>query len=49
MSTNERTFDDGAMPDWTGWADECDRIDWQPIDELGGVRQWAPRAVAQDV
>jgi hypothetical protein len=49
MSISERDIESGSVPDWTRWGtDESDRIDWQPIVELGKVRQLAPRALAED-
>lgn len=45
MSTSERDIESEVMPDWAGWEmDELDRIDWQPIAELGKAREWAPGA-----
>jgi hypothetical protein len=45
MSGGEASVESDLMPDWhRRKVDEIDRIDWQPIAELGQTRDPAPRA-----
>jgi hypothetical protein len=43
MSGGEASAESELMPDWhRSAADEIDRIDWQPLVELGQARNLTP-------
>jgi hypothetical protein len=45
MSAGDASVESDLMPDWhRRKANDIDRIDWQPIAELGQTRDPTPRA-----